>query len=108
MKAQVNQWLELIERDLEPAVGVLIVLTNQLSEVQEHQTVKAKEAVMKVAKQIEERLKQNTFLVGSSLTIADISAYYSWNEVSSLLEKEAKPLVNVQRWSKNMSSIPKN
>ena len=83
------------------------MLTNQLSEVQEHQTVKAKEAVLKVAKQIEERLKQNTFLVGSSLTIADTSAYYSWNEVSSLLEKEAKQLVNVQRWSKNMLLSPR-
>lgn len=58
---------------------MLIVLTNQLSEVEEHQTAKAKETVVKVAKQLEERLKLNTFLVGTSLTIADISAYYSWN-----------------------------
>ena len=66
-------------------MGVLIVLTNQLSEVQEHQTAKARETVVRVSKQLDERLKQNTFLVGTSLTIADISAYYSWNEVSSLL-----------------------
>jgi glutathione S-transferase len=46
--------------------------------VKEEQTVKAKEAVIRVAKQFDERLKLNTFLVGTTLTIADISAYYSW------------------------------
>jgi len=58
---------------------VLILLTNNLAEVKEEQTIKAKEAVIKVAKQLDERLKQNTFLVGTSLTIADISAYFSWS-----------------------------
>ena len=55
------------------------MLTNNLAEVKEEQTIKAKEAVIKVAKQLDERLKQNTFLVGTSLTIADISAYFSWS-----------------------------
>ena len=59
-------------------MGVLILLTNHLAEVKEEQTVKAKEAVIRVAKQLDERLKLNTFLVGTTLTIADISAYYSW------------------------------
>jgi glutathione S-transferase len=108
MQAQLNQWLELVERELEPAVGVLILLTNQLAEVQEAQTAKAKEAVLRVGKQLDERLKLNTFLVGSSLSIADISAYYSWNEVSAFLEKESKSLPNLQRWAKHIASIPKN
>jgi len=55
------------------------LLTNNLAEVKEEQTIKAKEAVIKVAKQLDERLKLNTFLVGTSLTIADISAYFSWS-----------------------------
>jgi glutathione S-transferase len=36
-----------------------------------------------VAKILDDKLKVNTFLVGDNLTIADISAYFSWNEVSS-------------------------
>lgn len=52
---------------------------NQLIEVKEEQINKAKETVLRVAKQFDERLKLNTFLVGNSLTIADISAYFSWN-----------------------------
>lgn len=66
-------------------MGVLILVSNQLTEVKEEQVAKAKEAVIKVAKQLDERLKLNSFLVGHSLTIADVSAYYSWIEVVSQL-----------------------
>lgn len=52
---------------------------NQLVEVKEEQKNKAKEIVLRVAKQFDEKLKLNTFLVGNSLTVADISAYFSWN-----------------------------
>lgn len=85
MQASIDQWLELIERELEPAVGVLILINNQLTEVKQDQIAKAKEVVVRVAKQLEDRLKTNTFLVGTSLTIADISAYFSWMEVSMQL-----------------------
>jgi glutathione S-transferase len=54
-----------------------------LTEVREEQTTKAKERVAKIAKILDDRLKVNIFLVGDSLTIADISAYFSWNEVCS-------------------------
>jgi len=60
---------------------------NELTEVKETQIAKAKDIITKVAKSLDDRLKLNTFLVGDSLTIADISAYFSWNEVSSTLEK---------------------
>jgi glutathione S-transferase len=63
--------------------------------------------VIKIAKQLDERLKMNTFLVGNSLGIADISAYFSWMEVSTLLEKETKNLSNLNRWAKSIGSIPK-
>lgn len=85
MQASIDQWLELIERELEPAVGVLILINNQLTEVKQDQIAKAKEVVVRIAKQLEDRLKTNTFLVGTSLTIADISAYFSWMEVSMQL-----------------------
>ena len=69
-----NQWFELIEKELEPAVGVLILNNNELTEVKAEQIARAKEVVAKVAKPLDDRLKVNTFLVGDSLTIADISA----------------------------------
>lgn len=85
MQASIDQWLELIERELEPAVGVLILINNQLTEIKQDQIAKAKEVVVRIVKQLEDRLKTNTFLVGTSLTIADISAYFSWMEVSMQL-----------------------
>jgi glutathione S-transferase len=66
---------------------VIILNNNELTEVKEVQIAKAKDIITKVAKSLDDRLKLNTFLVGDSLTIADISAYFSWNEVSSTLEK---------------------
>jgi glutathione S-transferase len=66
---------------------VIILNNNELTEVKEVQIAKAKDIITKVAKFLDDRLKLNTFLVGDSLTIADISAYFSWNEVSSTLEK---------------------
>jgi len=68
-------------------VGVLILKTNDLTEVKEEQINKAKETILRIAKLFDERLKFNTFLVGNSLTIVDISAYFSWNEVRLILEK---------------------
>ena len=66
---------------------------------------RAKEIVIKVMKSVEERLKINTFLVGQQLSIVDISLYFSWKEVSSMLEKESKNLSGVQRWSKYIEAI---
>lgn len=66
---------------------MIILNNNELTEVKEVQIAKAKDIITKVAKFLDDRLKLNTFLVGDSLTIADISAYFSWNEVSSTLEK---------------------
>jgi glutathione S-transferase len=66
-------------------VGVLILQNNQLTEVKVEQMAKAKEVIIKVGKVLDDRLKTNTFLVGDSLSIADISAYFSWKEVSSSL-----------------------
>lgn len=66
---------------------MIILNKNDLTEVKEAQIAKAKDIITKVAKSLDDRLKLNTFLVGDSLTIADISAYFSWNEVSSTLEK---------------------
>lgn len=66
---------------------------------------RAKEIVIKVMKIVEERLKMNTFLVGQQLTIVDISLYFSWKEVNSMLEKESKTLSAVQRWSKYIEAI---
>lgn len=66
---------------------MIILNNNDLTEVKEAQIAKAKDIITKVAKSLDDRLKLNTFLVGDSLTIADISAYFSWNEVSSTLEK---------------------
>lgn len=66
---------------------MIILNNNELTEVKEVQIAKAKDIITKVAKSLDDRLKLNTFLVGDSLTIADISAYFSWNEVSSTLEK---------------------
>lgn len=79
MKAEINQWFELIEKELEPAVGVIILNNNELTEVKETQISRAKDVIIKVAKSLDDRLKYNTFLVGDSLTIADISAFFSWN-----------------------------
>ena len=59
-------------------MGVLILNNNELTEVKAEQIARAKEVVAKVAKTLDERLKVNTFLVGDSLSIADISAYFSW------------------------------
>ena len=66
---------------------MIILNNNDLTEVKEAQIAKAKDIITKVAKSLDDRLKLNTFLVGDSLTIADITAYFSWNEVSSTLEK---------------------
>ena len=66
---------------------MIILNNNELTEVKEAQIAKAKDIITKVAKCLDDRLKINAFLVGDSLTIADISAYFSWNEVSSTLEK---------------------
>ena len=87
-------------------MGVLILSQHELAEVAATQLARAKEALLKVAKQIDDRLKTNTFLVGDSLTIADISAFFSWREVSQSVEKEAKGLTSLSRWAGQLASIP--
>jgi len=39
------------------------------------------------------------------MTIADVSAYFSWNEVKASLSEESKGLVNLARWAKQIGSI---
>lgn len=46
-------------------MGVLILVSNQLTEVKEEQVAKAKEAVIKVAKQLDDRLKIELVLGGT-------------------------------------------
>jgi glutathione S-transferase len=87
-------------------VGVIILNNNELTEVKETQITRAKDVITKVAKALDDRLKLNTFLVGDSLSIADISAYFSWNEVSNSLEKEAKHFLSLHRWANHIASIP--
>lgn len=87
-------------------MGVLILKVNGLIEVKEEQVQKAREMVLKVMKVVDDRLKTSTFLVGDRLTIADITVFFSWNEVSSTFEKETKQLTNLLRWGKHLSSIP--
>lgn len=87
-------------------MGVLILKVNGLIEVKEEQVQKAREMVIKVMKVVDERLKTNTFLVGDRLTIADITVFFSWNEVNSTLEKEGKQLGSLLRWAKQLGSIP--
>ncbi len=59
-----------------------------------------------MAKIAEDRLKLNSFLVGDKLSIADLSLYFSWNEVRALLEKESKSLNNLARWGAHIAAIP--
>lgn len=61
---------------------------------------------MRVGKLADERLKTNTFLVGDKLSIADLSLYFSWNEVRALLEKESKNLNSLARWGAHIAAIP--
>ena len=87
-------------------MGVLILNHHQLTDVAQEQLVRAKESLIKVAKAIEERLKTRTFLVGDSLSIADISAFFSWKEVCQVVEKESKDLGCLRRWSNYIASVP--
>ena len=76
-KAEIDGWLEIYGKDVEIAVGVLLVEKQGFGQVHQEQKVKAKESLIKIAKQIDERLKIRTFLVGDRLTAADISLFFS-------------------------------
>jgi glutathione S-transferase len=38
----------------------------------------------------DDRLKLKTFLVGESLTLADISLYFSWTAISKYIENNSR------------------
>ena len=66
---------------MENSTGVLVVNKEKIGEVTEEKITKAKENVLKAMKIVDERLKLRTYLVGHSITPADIALFFNFRVV---------------------------
>jgi elongation factor 1-gamma len=80
-KAEVYQWLEVGEREVENSTGVIVVNKEKIGELTEDKVTKAKENVLKAMKTVDDRLKLRTYLVGHSISPADIALFFNFRVV---------------------------
>lgn len=99
------QYLQMVEKELEPATGVLNLQIKGYEEINEGQLEKSKQIHIKIAKLLNDRLGLQTFLVGDRLTIADISCFHNLESVISMFEKDWEKLKNLNRWMAHLRSI---
>lgn len=73
--------MQILEREIDAATGVLILHTKGYPQLTENQLEKSKEIIVKYLKQQNEKLSLKTFLAGDRLTVADISSYHNINAI---------------------------
>ncbi|MCP5470429.1 MAG: glutathione S-transferase C-terminal domain-containing protein [Chlamydiales bacterium] len=99
------QYLQIVEKELEPATGVLNLHIKGYEQLNEAQLEKSREIHTKLAKRLNDTLALRSFLVGDRVTIADISCFHNLESVSSLFEKDWEKLKNLSRWMGHLRSI---
>ena len=99
------QYLQMVEKELEPATGVLNLHIKGYQELNEAQLDKSKQIHLKFAKQLNDKLALQTFLVGDRLTIADISCFWNLESVGGLFHKDWEKLKNLGRWMGHLRSL---
>lgn len=107
-KALIQQYLALIETEINPIAARWAYPTLGYRKYIEADFKEAREETLKVLKKLDEILEPRTFLVGESITLADISVacslillYYT-----VLDEKERRPFLNLNRWFVTMINQP--
>lgn len=98
--AQVVQWMAVADNEVQPAVAAWYYPLMGYAPMNEAAIKKGKEDVKKVLATLDKALAPKTFLVGESVSLADIVlACTLYNLFAKLLEpKDREAYVNVLRW----------
>ncbi|KNH08061.1 elongation factor-1 gamma [Perkinsela sp. CCAP 1560/4] len=88
--AQVDQWLDFVSNEVEPAAKVLIGLHSGFLPKNKEQEEAAWNSLLDVLKALDQQLEVRTFLVGERITLADIS-------LASLLEEFLRVCMNPEK-----------
>jgi elongation factor 1-gamma len=107
-RAQVDEWLEVIKTDLEKPLNEWINTVFGKIPTDLEKLKKDQADVKKFLFVLEQRLKKNPFLVGGSLTLADVSLASSlvWAFRALFDDKYRKPLPALLGWFHNTTSNP--
>jgi elongation factor 1-gamma len=99
-RAQVLQWILFSQTELLPAICGWLFPSLSIMPFNKDQVAKAKYETERCLTSLNEYLSTRTYLVGESVTLADISAFTTLVDLyKNLLDAETKtPFVNVNRW----------
>jgi glutathione S-transferase len=105
-QAQLLRWMFFEQYKHEPALAVARYITNYVPKRKKELPglIKKGEAALDV---MEGHLKDNDYLVGDALTIADISLY-AYTHVASEGGFDLKPYKAIKRWMKRVRAHPKH
>jgi elongation factor 1-gamma len=96
----VDQWLDVVNNEVDVPLGVLYGALMGWYPVDEVNAARARQDLDKVLKVIDAQLKDKTYLVGSQLTLADVVLASSLVQLFRYLltEKVRSTLPNLSRW----------
>jgi elongation factor 1-gamma len=99
-RAQVIQWLSFAQTELVPAVLAWLFPSLSIMQFNKDQVAKAKAEVERLLHYVDSHLLVHTYLVGETVTLADISLFASlFDTYKNLMDGESRKLfVNVSRW----------
>jgi len=99
-QAQVIQHLSFVQTELIPAALGWVLPSLSIMQFQKDNVAKAKAEVELLLHQLDNHLLAHTYLVGESITLADISVFAALFDIfKHLLDAESRKLfVNVSRW----------
>lgn len=99
-QAQVWQWASFADSELLPAVATLVFPLLGIMQFQKNQAERAHKDVDQLLAALNERLTQNTYLVGERITLADIAVFTTLLQLfEHVLEPaDRKKFVAVTRW----------
>lgn len=99
-QAQVVQWMAVADNEVQPVVAAWYYPLMGYAPMNEQVIKKAKEDIKKVLTVLDKALAPKTFLVGESVTLADIvlACTLSTLFVKLMEPKDREPFVNVMRW----------
>jgi glutathione S-transferase len=106
-RAQVLQWLFFEQYDLEPAIAVVrfwVAYSGRAEEFEPERPAKMK-AGERVLRRLDEHLDGRTYLVGDSLTLADIPLY-AYTHVAPEGGFTLEPFAAVRGWLERVASEP--
>jgi len=108
-RVQVLQWTSFAQSELLPAVFGWLFPSMSIMAFNKENVGKAQTEVRRLLKVLDGHLLTRTYLVGETVTLADITVFATLIDlVKNLLDaEERKPLINLSRWFDTILNQPK-